>query len=337
MCKSKSSNSLKVHSLQMHSLQMHSLQMLSLSMLARLIVVLSCQLPMLTISSGFSYALESPLNRLVEVPAVAPASASAAAPAGGSTVASPVESPIATTVASPVESPIAATAASTAAEIPPGADKDAWLLLKSAHDSRQAFPENFQGFDANLAFIDNDKNVEGQLSYRAGKETKIDLKGLSKEQSEWLQDKVLSMIGHRRGGDFSKRDGRNPITFGKDEAENNFGRLLVLNDSMNSTYRVKDNKVREVTRCPGDSRFTISVIETREADPGKYLANHFAVSYRDKKTNALTAVEAFRDSYKQVDGVWLPSKRTVISITPAQTTPDIRQIILSDPKVLFSN
>lgn len=219
-------------------------------------------------------------------------------------------------------------------EVPAGADKEAWLLLKAAHDSRQAFPDSFKGFDANLSFIDDGKKVDGKLEYRSGKDAKIELDGLSKEQSEWLQDKLLSMIGHRRGGDFAKRDGRNPITFGKNEPENNFGKLLVLNDKLNSSYRVKDNKVMEVTRCPGDVRFTISVIETRVADPGKYLANHFAVSYRDKKTNALSAVEAFRDSYKQIDGVWLPAKRTVISITPEKTTPEIRQILLSEVKVV---
>jgi len=217
-------------------------------------------------------------------------------------------------------------------DIPAGADREAWMLLKSAHDARQVMPETFVGFDAKVSFVDDDKESQGTISFRTGEKAKLKIDGLSSEQFDWLQDKLLSLIGHRRGGDFRKRDGANPLTFAK-EPENNFGRLIELNDSMNSSYRVKNGKVLEVTRCPGKVRFTISVIETQTADPGKYLANHFVVSYRDKKTNALQSVEGFRDSYKAVDGVWLPARRTVVSVTPEHITPQIRRIVLSEVTV----
>lgn len=222
-------------------------------------------------------------------------------------------------------------------DIPTGAEREAWLLLKAAHDSRQSFPDNFGGFDADITFIDDDQKFSGHLTFKAGEETKIDVKNLSPDQMEWLQDKLVSMIGHRRGGNFRKRDGQYPITFAKTpDAENSFGKLLILNDPLSSSYRVKDNKVLEVTRCPADERFTISVIETKTADPGKYLATHFVVSYRDKNTNALKAVEAFRDRYQQMSGGWLPEKRIVLRVTPEKVTPQIRQIILSKLTLLDS-
>lgn len=143
---------------------------------------------------------------------------------------------------------------------------------------------------------------------------------------------LYNLVGHRRGGDFAQGDGRNPLSFDKGP-ENNFGRLINLNDRMQSSYRVRDNKVTEVTRVAGNTRFTISVMETLEADPGKYLANHFTVAYRDAKTNALKMFEGYRDSYGQVDGVWLPVGRYVYEFGES-ITPTVRVIRLKNIQIL---
>jgi hypothetical protein len=218
-------------------------------------------------------------------------------------------------------------------KIPEGAEKEAWMLLKAAHDARQVVPADFNGFDANLTFLEDDTKYSGKVTYRKSTGTKIEIADLNGEPLEWLQDKLASFIGHRRGDSFSDGDGKNPITFGPED-KSPYGRLVELHDRLNSKYRIKDNKVREVTRTTPESTFTISVIETMEADPGKYLSKHFIVSYRNLIDKNLEQVDGFRDGYSQVDGVWLPQRRVVLTVTKDQESPRTRTIELSDIKIV---
>jgi hypothetical protein len=218
-------------------------------------------------------------------------------------------------------------------KIPEGAEKEAWLLLKAAHDARQVVPADFNGFDAALTFTEDDTKYSGKVTYRKSSGTQIDVVDLKGEPLEWLQDKLASFIGHRRGDNFSDGDGKNPITFGPED-KSPYGRLVELHDRLNSKYRIKDNKVREVTRTTPESTFTISVIETMEADPGKYLSKHFIVSYRNLIDKNLEQVDGFRDGYSQVGGVWLPRKRVVLTVTKDKESPRTRIIELTDVKIV---
>ena len=214
-------------------------------------------------------------------------------------------------------------------KIPDGAEKDAWMLLKAAHDARQVMPPEFEGFDAKVMFSEDGAKFHGKMTYRKSTGTKIDIPDVKGEQLDWLTDKLSSFIGHRRGDNFADGDGKNAITFGAED-KSFYGRLIELHDRMNSKYRIKDNKVLEVTRTTPESTFTISVMETMEADPGKYLSKHFLVSYRNNIGAELAQVDGFHDDYDKIDGVWLPQRRVVVSVTKENISPRTRTIELSD-------
>jgi hypothetical protein len=110
--------------------------------------------------------------------------------------------------------------------------------------------------------------------------------------------------------------------------------MILVNDEMQSTYRVRDDRVLEVVRTAEGSRFTINVIQTIDADDGKYLANHFIVSYRDEKTGALQKVDGYRDTYARIDGVWLPVNRTVVEVSE-KPAPLVRMIRYRNPERLL--
>lgn len=226
-----------------------------------------------------------------------------------------------------VEQPAASENPTEAAATKPStANPEAYSLLKAAHETRQVMPADFAGFRCELILREGDHSWSGTVVYRRGAEIQVDLTELDPDRREWVRDQLLNVIGHRRGGDFASGDGRYPLELAQDDG-NPFGRLVVLHDAMDSRYRVRDNKVLEVTRTAEGSRFTITVIETMEADAGKYLANHFLVSYRDASSGALQKVEGYRDSYAHVDGVWLPDSRTVVAIA-GETSPRVRTIRL---------
>jgi hypothetical protein len=210
------------------------------------------------------------------------------------------------------------------------ADPQAYALLKAAHDARQVVPAGFAGYTAKVLFMDGDKKYTGTVTYErnATKDPiRLEMAGLDEEAKAWIEDMVGNQIGHRRGGDFAKGDGRNPLSLGGNV--NSFGTLIKLNDRLKSEYRVRDNKVTEVTREMGDTRFTISVIGTQEGDAGKYMSTHFTVVYRNSKTGAINQVDGFRDSYTRWKKVWLPKARSVMTFGDKET-PRLRSINYSD-------
>jgi hypothetical protein len=190
-------------------------------------------------------------------------------------------------------------------------DPAAYDLLKAAHDARQVWPADFAGFTAEVVFNDNGKTIIGKLSYEQKGGVALTVDEISPESKTWLVNQLNSLLSHRRGGDFAKRDGANPITFGDDD-KSPIGRLVILNDALKSSYRVRDSKVVDVTRTIAGERFTISVLETTPVENGKYLPRHFTVTYFDAKTGTLKRSESFSDAHSKVDGVWFPTQRRVI-------------------------
>lgn len=222
--------------------------------------------------------------------------------------------------------------AKKSASAPAKADPRAYSLLESAHDARQVMPAEYPGFRCDLTYREGGRTWSGTLTYRRKGETEVQLEGLGADDVKWVKDQLLNLTGHRRGGPFAEGDGKYPLELAAEDGSP-YGQLIVVHDAMDSSYRVKDNKVTEVTRTADGSRFTISVLETMEADAGRYIANHFLVSYRDEETGALQRVDGYRDSYEHMDDVWIPTSRTVISVGD-QTSPRVRTIRLRKHEVL---
>lgn len=214
------------------------------------------------------------------------------------------------------------------------ADPAAWNLLKSTRETSKNFPANFAGVTADIVLNDNGKVAKGTLTYEAGKSGELKIEGLDEETKGWLNDQAMSVIAHRRGGDFAKGDGRHPITFGEDD-NSPAGRRVVLNDSMKSSYRVRNGQVVEVDRTMADSHFTITVLETTKTPDGKFLPRHFTVTYFDAKSGTLKRSEAFTDEYKQIDGVWFPASRRVVRAENGKVIT--RVIEFHNPKIRFAS
>jgi len=214
------------------------------------------------------------------------------------------------------------------------ADPAAWNLLKSARETSRKFPANFAGMTTDIVLNDNGKVAKGSLSYEAGKSVELKIEGLDEETKGWLNNQVINIIAHRRGGDFAKGDGRHPITFGEDD-NSPAGRRVTLNDPMNSSYRVRNNQVAEVDRITGADHFIITMLETTKTPEGKSLPRHFTVTYFDAKSGAIKRSETFTDEYKLVDGVWFPVSRRM---TRAENGKVITRITeFHNPRIRFNN
>lgn len=195
---------------------------------------------------------------------------------------------------------------------PAKADPEAWNLLKSAHDRRWTLPQDFPGLRGEVVYNDGGQVVEGTFTYAPKTGVVLELKDNSNQKPTWLQSQISNFLAHRRGGDFAKGDGSHPITFSEDMANNPLGRQVELNDGLHSSYRVQDKTVVEVTRTMGDSRFTITVLETQTVDDGRYLPRHFVVTYFHARSGAVQKTESFSDTFAKQGATWLPVSRRVV-------------------------
>jgi hypothetical protein len=232
---------------------------------------------------------------------------------------------------------IGATAQTANAPSPPQpqkADPAAWNMLKSARETSQTLPENFGGVTADVVLNDNGKVTKGSINYEAGKSVELKFEGLDEDAKGWLNEQTMSIIAHRRGGDFSKGDGRHPITFAEND-NSPAGRRISINDPMKSHYRVRNNQVVEVDRTMGADHFIITVLETTRTPDGKNLPRHFTVAYFDAKSGAVKRSETFTDEYKLIDGVWFPASRRLFRAENGKVIT--RVIEFHNPRIRFNN
>lgn len=191
------------------------------------------------------------------------------------------------------------------------ADPAAYSLLKEAHDKRSVFPANFGGISADLEINDNGTTARGTMSYSAAGEFKVALNGASKQQEDWAKEQLGSAFSHRKADDFAKADGKYALSLGPED-HSPLGRLVNLNDRMKSFNRVKDGQITEVTRSMGNMKFTITVMENKIVDGGRYLPNQFAVTYFDS-SGAITRSDLYSDQFAKVGDAWVPSGRRVVT------------------------
>lgn len=176
-------------------------------------------------------------------------------------------------------------------------------LLQRAHERAYRFPAGFAGFSA-LLTSGATLEVKGKREFTLS------------EGDAWTREQIASILGHRWALDYeTEGDGR----FGQNEQDDGdpTGTLVRLEgDPLDSSYRVTDrHEIAEVHRTAGDTRFTIVISSGFETGVGR-LPQNFSVYYWNLG-GRLTKVDQYRDQYTEVDGVWLPSRRTVTTATDA--------------------
>ncbi len=211
------------------------------------------------------------------------------------------------------------------------ADPAAYALLKDAHDHRETFAANFGGMTAKITLNDNGKTYTGTISTDAQDAVIVAIPEASSDGKEWVNDQMETLISHRRGSNFADNEGKDPITFGPDD-HSPLGRRVLLHDALQSSYRVRDHQLIDVTRTMMGQKFSITVLEFKKTDAGKYLPLQFMVTYFDAKTGSIDHVDAYTDTYAKISGAWLPLSRRIITAKDGGFTT--RSLTLTDLHVV---
>ena len=195
-------------------------------------------------------------------------------------------------------------------------DPKAREILRRANEKTYRWPRGFSGFSAVLICEQAGQVSKGQLQLKSARDLTVRLDDESLQK--WAEGQIGMMAIHRSDRPFDKGDGRYSLTLGKDD-HHPFGRLIDLHgDGMNSRYRVKNDRIRQINRGMERIRFTINVDDSLTTSDGRFLTTRYTVYYFSPADNRLVNVESYRDHHATVDGLYLPGTRMISTVEDQQ-------------------
>lgn len=196
------------------------------------------------------------------------------------------------------------------------ADPKAVALLRQVYEKRVTWGPDFPGFTAKLT-VDH-QGEEHQGTVKVGKDRQVELHLPNAEAARWAEEALRSIVAHRSAR-FAEGDGRYPLTLGPED-RHPAGRLVHLNDALDSTYRIREGQIRQINRSAGPKqRFTIDILETTRTEEGKFLSRVYTVSFFDAASGQLLRADTFWDGYRKVGPYHLPEFRRQVTAGDGRT------------------
>jgi Protein of unknown function (DUF3386) len=209
-------------------------------------------------------------------------------------------------------------------------DPNARDLLRRAFDRTARWRADFIGFTA--ALIANDNGIEHRGTVRVTMPRTVEVSIAEADLQQWAQQQLAMMAAHRAYRAFDQADGKYVLTLGA-EGMHPLGRLINIHgDGMNSSYRVRDERICQIQRAMERVQFTINIEDTMTTRDGMVLTTRFTVYYFAPSTGQLTQVESFADDYTEVRGVVLPKARRVTFADNGEAR--VREVLLSEHALL---
>ncbi len=203
-------------------------------------------------------------------------------------------------------------------------------LLNDARGSRAVW-DGFTGLRAKMTLEVDDRAATGTLT--VDEDGTATLKGFGDLAGKFVQQQIDSMIMHRMPGSTVEDAGAN---YDPETGTHVLGRKVRLaEERMGSVYRIKDGVITEVNRVMGPMRFTISVMNIKRNDEGKYLPNVFTVSFWDKKSGNVLSTHTYLQTWQRVGSFDLPEELIIVSAE--KETRRVVKMRFSDYELLGSD
>jgi hypothetical protein len=207
-------------------------------------------------------------------------------------------------------------------------DPEAHRLLRRAYGSSYRWAQGFQGFRASVYYAYDQEYRAGSLEVHEPSDVRLSETLMNVDGR--LEQELTSIVVHRWHLPYEEADGRYRLTL--DGGEHPLGRLVTVDDGMDSSYRVQAGHISQICRTARGMRFSVHIQECTFTGDRRALPTHFCVSYWDTGQERLVRAEVYRDGYITVGDIYLPlSRRITIADDSGITT---RLILLRDHELL---
>ncbi len=212
-------------------------------------------------------------------------------------------------------------------------DPAAHDLLGQAHNAAYRFPEGFGGFEADLEFNCDGFVATGTVCVTSPRSINLDL-DVPEDDQKWLRQELGSIAGHRWNLPYERADGGNTLTLSAEDGDPSGRVIQVHGDRFDSSYRVQQGEISQVNRAMGQMGFSIQIQNRVAASDGRTLPSDFTVLYWNTDDGRFSRADVYKDTYEDVEGVYLPVSRRIISADDEGVT--VRQLRLSRHALLES-
>jgi hypothetical protein len=181
-------------------------------------------------------------------------------------------------------------------------------LFRDAYEHRYTWDESFPGYQAEVSV-----RYEGQL-YHGLVQVKPDFTteviNISNAEVNQLIDSQLQMsITHLRRVPFGDRHDQHSFELiGTDEA--GAAQIRQLGDDSRSSYKVKDQEIKQVNRTLGDLSVKVETLGSIKTPEG-YLTTRFQVAFLNAETGEVLEEDDVRDFYEKVGSYYLLTNREI--------------------------
>ncbi|MEI2580281.1 DUF3386 domain-containing protein [Scytonema sp. PRP1] len=181
-------------------------------------------------------------------------------------------------------------------------------LFQTAYESRYTWDENFPGYSADVQLVQENEVHTGKI--RINGDLSVEVTGVADEQvEEGIYTQLRDIVTHRKRTSFEESHGKHEFSLGQQDA-NGAIEILVNGDSMGSNYRVRGKEISQVSRVMGRMAFIIDTHESLDTGSG-YIATRYDAIFRNSKTNEVTSILKFEDSYKKIAEYYVMTKQVV--------------------------
>lgn len=181
-------------------------------------------------------------------------------------------------------------------------------LFQTAYESRYTWDENFPGYSADVQLVQGDEVYTGKI--RINHDMSVEVTDVGDEQvREGIYTQLRDIVTHRKRNSFEQSHGKHEFNLGEQDSTGSI-EILVKGDSMGSNYKIRGREISQVSRVMGRMAFVIDTHESVDTDSG-YIASRYDAVFRNAKTDEVTSVLKFEDTYEKIGDYYIMTKQVV--------------------------
>jgi len=191
-------------------------------------------------------------------------------------------------------------------------------LFQNAYESRYTWNENFPGYCADVQLVQGDEVYTGKI--RINHDMSVEVTDVADEEvQEGIYTQLRDIVSYRKPSNFEQSHGKHEFTLGQEDPTGAM-EILVKGDSMGSNYKIRGKEICQVSRVMGRMAFVIDTYESMDTGSG-YIASRYDAVFRNSKTNQVSSILKFEDTYEKVGDYYIMTKQVVQESQDGDSTP----------------
>ncbi|MEB3215514.1 MAG: DUF3386 domain-containing protein [Nostocales cyanobacterium 94392] len=186
--------------------------------------------------------------------------------------------------------------------------KTAQELFQTAYENRYTWDENFPGYSANVQLIQGEETYTGKIL--VNRDLSVEVSGIPDIQvQEGIYIQLRNVVTHCKPAPFHEFHQKHEFIQGSTD-DTQAVVIVVKGESLDSTYKIREKEICQVTRIKGNTAFVIDTHENFDTGEG-YIANRYDAIFRDVETNEIQSILKFEDTYEKIGNYYLMTKQIV--------------------------